>query len=84
MFPVTSHLPKEKLTMNGPPFTNSGIELVYDLSTDCFLLAFRRFIARRGRPKRMFNDNGTNFVGATKVLHHKSILNSMANWSIEG
>ena len=44
------------------------IELVSDCSTECFLLAFRRFIARRGRPSHIISDNGTNFKGAAKEL----------------
>ena len=44
------------------------IELVSDCSTECFLLAFRRFIARRGRPSHIVSDNGTNFKGAAKEL----------------
>ena len=44
------------------------LELVSDCSTECFLLAFRRFIARRGRPSLVISDNGTNFKGAAKEL----------------
>lgn len=40
------------------------IELVSDLSTDRFIQALRRFMARRGRCAEIFSDNGTNFVGA--------------------
>jgi hypothetical protein len=40
------------------------IEVVHSLDTDSCLMAIRRFIARRGRPKTMVSDNGTNFVGA--------------------
>ena len=36
------------------------LELCHSLSTDSFLMAFRRFISRRGRPKEVFSDNGTN------------------------
>ncbi|XP_065370748.1 uncharacterized protein LOC135962783 [Calliphora vicina] len=44
------------------------LEAVSSLSTPAFLAAFSRFVARRGCPKEMFSDNGTNFVGASKVL----------------
>lgn len=46
------------------------IELVSDLSTDAFLGALRRFIARRGRCSYIFSDCGTNFVGASRELHY--------------
>ena len=44
------------------------IEVASDLSTDSFINALRRFIARRGQPDEIFSDNGTNFVGAERVL----------------
>ena len=44
------------------------LELVDDLSTDHFIMALRRFIARRGRPQNIYSDNGTNFVGANNKL----------------
>ncbi|KXJ81141.1 hypothetical protein RP20_CCG021364 [Aedes albopictus] len=31
-------------------------------------MAFRRFIARRGSPREVYSDNGTNFVGANRQL----------------
>ena len=40
----------------------------YDLTTESFLCALNRFIARRGRPKEIFSDNGTNFVGGEREL----------------
>lgn len=45
------------------------IELVSDLSTQAFLSALRRFVARRGRPKEIHSDNGTAFKGASNELH---------------
>lgn len=44
------------------------LELAGSLSTDTFILALRRFIARRGTPKCIVSDNGTNFVGASTEL----------------
>ncbi|XP_018398080.1 PREDICTED: uncharacterized protein LOC108776070 [Cyphomyrmex costatus] len=52
-------------------------EVVSDLSTDAFLNAFKRFIARRGKPTNMYSDNGTNFIGANAALEKdKSIFHS--------
>ncbi|GFT14168.1 integrase catalytic domain-containing protein [Trichonephila clavipes] len=45
------------------------LELITSLSTDSFILAFRRFIARRGRPTTIHSDNGKNFVGTFNALN---------------
>ncbi|XP_073960749.1 uncharacterized protein [Choristoneura fumiferana] len=39
------------------------LEVVETLSTGDFLMALRRFIARRGRIEQLFSDNATNFRG---------------------
>lgn len=44
------------------------IELVSDLSTECFILALKRFISRRGHPRSLSSDNGSNFRGAHNKL----------------
>ena len=44
------------------------IELVSGLSTECFLLTFKRFIARRGNPATIYSDNATNFLGSSNHL----------------
>jgi secreted Zn-dependent insulinase-like peptidase len=44
------------------------IEVVTSLTTEAFLAALRRFIARRGKPKTMYSVNGTNFQGAANQL----------------
>lgn len=44
------------------------IEAVADLTTDAFLAALRRFVARRGKPEVIMSDNATNFVGARRQL----------------
>ena len=44
------------------------IEIAHTLNTDSFLGAFQRFIARRGKPSKVFSDNGTNLVSGSKEL----------------
>ena len=44
------------------------LELVADMSTEQFLLAFRRFVARRGCPSRIWSDNAPQFKHADKTL----------------
>lgn len=44
------------------------LELVTQLTTECFLAALKRFTSRRGLCAQIFSDNGTNFVGANKEL----------------
>jgi len=44
------------------------LEVAQSLETDAFLRVFTRMISRRGRPKLMISDNGTNFVGVLKTL----------------
>ena len=50
-------------------------EIAHSLDTDSFLGAFTRFTARRGVPKHVISDNGTNLVAAEKEL--KEILDSL-------
>ena len=45
------------------------IEVVTSSSTEAFPAALRRFIARRGKPKTIYSDNGNNFQGAANELH---------------
>lgn len=45
------------------------LELVTDLTTDAYIAALNRFVARRGKPRSITSDNGTNFVGASNDLH---------------
>ncbi|GFY20784.1 integrase catalytic domain-containing protein [Trichonephila clavipes] len=44
------------------------LELITPLSTNDFIQAMRRFIARRGRISVMYSDNGTNFTGLNNAL----------------
>lgn len=44
------------------------VDLLSRLDTDSFLMALRRFIARRGKPVELLSDQGTNFKGGEKEL----------------
>ena len=61
------------------------------LETDLFILALRRFVARRGNVRSIRCDNGSNFVGAeselakavqemnnSKIKHH--LLSQGTDW----
>jgi len=43
-------------------------DFVSDQSTEGFLLAYQRFTALRGHPKKLWLDPGKNFVGARPAL----------------
>jgi hypothetical protein len=44
------------------------LDLLPDQSTEEFLLSLKRFIARKGRPEKIFSDNGKTFVATAKWL----------------
>ena len=44
------------------------LELVSDLTSEAFLACLRRFISRRGKPRLIWSDHGSNFVGASRQL----------------
>lgn len=44
------------------------LEICADLSTENFLAAFSWFCSRRGCPKSIASDHGTNFVGADRQI----------------
>lgn len=44
------------------------LEAVMDISTNSFIAALKRFTAMRGKPKIIWSDNATNFVGANNQL----------------
>ena len=44
------------------------LEVAFGLDTSSFMNAFYRMVNRRGLPKEMISDNGTNFVGADREL----------------
>lgn len=68
------------------------IEVAHSLDTDSFLMALRRFIARRGQVKEIRSDNGTNFTGGERELResinawnqnkiHEALLQKSIKWS---
>ncbi|XP_077997089.1 uncharacterized protein LOC144450360 [Glandiceps talaboti] len=54
------------------------IEVAHSLSTDSFIQAVWRFVSRRGPPRELFSDNGTNFRGA-----EFEVKQALENWNQE-
>ena len=50
------------------------LEVSFSLDTDSFLNAFFRMVSRRGLPRDIVCDNGTNFVGESNELKELEIL----------
>lgn len=44
------------------------LEILTSMNADSFLMALRRFIARRGTPAELFSDQGTNFRGGEREI----------------
>lgn len=44
------------------------IELVHSLNTNSCIMGLRNFISRRGTPRKIYSDRGTNFVGTNREL----------------
>ena len=55
---------------------NVHLEVATDLSADAFVNALRRFLSRRGPVICMYSDNGTNLVGAERMLR-----DSLKKWN---
>ena len=53
-------------------------EVVDSLSAEDFILAWRRFVARRNKPFRVRSDNGTVFVAAAKMIKVDWVFNPPA------
>ena len=46
------------------------VKVVSDLTTETFIAAFSRFVARRKNVHHMYSNNGTTFVGADKAIRN--------------
>ena len=54
------------------------LEVTPSLEADDFIMILRQFISRRGPPKEIWSDRGTNFIGANRELKE-----SIAEWNEE-
>ena len=65
---------KSYLVLYGCSLTRAvHLEVLKSLEVTEFLASFKRFVARRGRPKIIYSDNGATFKAADKWL--KKVLN---------
>lgn len=63
------------------------LEVLHGMDYDNFILAFRNFCNRRGQPKEVYSDNGTNFVKGERILREEFARikqQSMGPLAIEG
>ncbi|KAK3748474.1 hypothetical protein QZH41_005911 [Actinostola sp. cb2023] len=62
------------------------LELLPNMETTEFLGSLKRLIARRGRPKKIYSDNGRTFIGAAKwikqVMRHERVQYFLAQQQI--
>jgi len=56
------------------------LDLVPDQTTEEFIRRFKCFIARRGKPQKIYSDNGRTFVAAAKWLKKLRNDESFNNW----
>lgn len=54
------------------------IEVAHNLTTDSFINAVLRFVARRGPPRIIYSDNGSNFTGT-----ESDVLRALEAWDQE-
>lgn len=47
------------------------LEIVHGMDHDSFLMALMNFMNRRGEPREIFSDNGTNFVKGERILREE-------------
>ncbi|XP_052805854.1 uncharacterized protein LOC128235151 [Mya arenaria] len=66
------------------------IEIAHSLGTDSFVCALQRFMSRRGKPEKIFSDNGTNFTFGERELraeiaewNQSRIMNELVQKDIE-
>jgi hypothetical protein len=63
------------------------LELTKTMSTEEFLATFKRFIARKGRPKKVYSDNAKTFAAGAKwlkqVMNDEKFNNFLAKMSIK-
>ena len=63
------------------------LEIVTDLTVECFLQAFRRFSARRSLPRLVLSDNASTFLSAAEELKSlfssPSLTNALAKTGVE-
>ncbi|XP_045206117.2 uncharacterized protein LOC123558303 [Mercenaria mercenaria] len=66
------------------------LEMVQDMSTEEFLLCFRRFVTQRGSPSEIFSDNAAQFKLASdtidkvwkRIVHSEDVQNYITNEKI--
>jgi Pao retrotransposon peptidase len=53
------------------------LEVLDEMSTECFLMALDKLWARRGPLKHLYTDNGRNYIGGAAILANDKFQNSL-------
>ena len=56
------------------------LDLLPDQTTEHLLRSLKRFVAKRGRPEKIFSDNGRTYVSASKQLKKVQQDEKMNDW----
>ena len=67
------------------------LEMMHDMSTSQFLLGFRRFVARHGKPRKVISDNAAQFKLASdtikklwgQILTEDDVISYAANQNVQ-
>ena len=56
------------------------LELLKDMATEQFIQSFKRLVAKKGKPEKVYSDNGETFIAAAKWVKRLKKSRDLANY----